>query len=304
MIPLSLITGFLGSGKTSLLQHIVETNPHRRFVYVVNECGAIDIDGHILQLGHNRLVSIPGGSIFCRCVAGEFVDWLTKIPKQWPEAGGPIEGVVIEASGIADPKVIQQMLRETGLDRTYELRMIIAVVDPGSFLKLIHTLPNIVAQIEASQVVLVNKIDIYDENRIQETESQIRTMNAEARIVQTQHGRVELDIFAEAPVRTLEGHYAHCLDPNYSVTTAVIGENVDLDRLSADLRALGNEVYRVKGFVPSSAGRVYVDLTAGRLTARPASATGPTTLVFIAPPNAQPAVDRIAAGLRTGAYGA
>lgn len=304
MIPLSLITGFLGSGKTSLLQHIVETNPHRRFVYVVNECGAIDIDGHILQLGHNRLVSIPGGSIFCRCVAGEFVDWLTKIPNQWPQAGGPIEGVVIEASGIADPKVIQQMLRDTGLDRIYELRMIIAMVDPGSFLKLIHTLPNTVAQIEASQVVLVNKTDIYDENRIRETEGEIRTMNAEARIVRTQYGRVELDIFAEAPVRTLEGHYARCLDPNYAVTTAVIGENVDLDRLSADLRALGNEVYRVKGFVPSSAGWVYVDLSAGNLITRPAPAAGPATLVFIAPPQAQPAVDQITAGLRTGAYGA
>ncbi|HPD29821.1 MAG TPA: GTP-binding protein [Phycisphaerae bacterium] len=299
---MSLITGFLGSGKTSLLQHIVETNPHRRFVYVVNDCGAIDIDGRILQLGHNRLVNIPGGSIFCRCVAGEFVDWLTKIPKQWPEAGGPIEGVVIEASGIADPKVIQQMLRETGLDRVYDLRMIIAVVDPGSFLKLIHILPNIVAQIEASQVILVNKTDIYDENRIRETEGEIRTMNAAARIVRTQHGRVELDVFAKTPVRTLEGRYARCLDPNYSVTTAAVNGTVDPERLAADLRTLGDRVYRVKGFVLSSAGWIYVDLAAGRLTTRPAPTTGPATLVFISSPQAQPAVDRIVTGLRTGAY--
>ncbi|MGQ9652388.1 MAG: CobW family GTP-binding protein, partial [Phycisphaerae bacterium] len=279
-------------------------NANRLFVYMVNDCGAVDIDGHILQLSHNRLVSIPGGSIFCRCVAGEFVDWLTKIPNRWPQAGGPIEGVVVEASGIADPKVIRQMLQDTGLDRMYDLRTIIAVVDPGSFLKLIHTLPNIVAQIEASRLVLVNKTDVYDENLIQEAEREIRAINAQAEVVRTQHSRVDLDVFAEATDRTLEGRYAACMDPNYSVTTVAVNGTVDPERLAENLRTLGDGVYRVKGFVPSSAGWLYVDLAAGRLTTRPVLASSPATLVFISSPQAQSAVDRIAAGLRTGAYAA
>jgi G3E family GTPase len=302
VIPLSLVTGFLGSGKTSLLQHIVAANPHRRLVYVVNECGTVDIDGRLLQLDRDRLVRIPGGSIFCRCLAGEFVDWLTRIPTQPDAGGGAVEGVVVEASGIANPKVVRQMLRETGLDRTYDLRMIIAVVDPGSFLKLIHTLPNIIAQIEAADLVLINKIDLYDEPTLAQTEQEIRTINARVKAVRTRHGRIDFDILAESLAQPLEGRYAGCLDPNYSVTTVSAAAPIDVARLAADLEGLGDKVYRVKGFVSSLAGCVYIDLAAGRLTVQPAAASVSGSLVFIAQPQAQPAIDRIAADLRGGKY--
>ena len=75
----------------------------------------------------------------------------------------PLEGVVIEASGIADPKVTVKMLEETRLDGVYELRTVVSVIDPGTFLKLIHTLPNVIAQVEACDVALVNKTDLHDE---------------------------------------------------------------------------------------------------------------------------------------------
>jgi G3E family GTPase len=304
VIPLSLVTGFLGSGKTSLLKHVAEADRHRRLVYVVNECGSIDIDGQLLHLDHNRLVRIPGGSIFCRCLAGEFVDWLTRIPRQWSDAGGPIDGVVVEASGMADPKVVQQMLRETGLDRTYDLRMIITVVAPGSFLKLIHTLPNIIAQVEASRVAVINKTDLYDEKTLHETEQEIRRINPNVSVVRTQHGRIEADVLAAAPTQPLEGAYAGCLDPNYSVTTVPLSAPIDVARLSAELEELRDAAYRVKGFVPSLAGWFYIDLSVGRLTVQPAASSGPGSLVFIVPPQAQARIDRIAAGLRAGAYAA
>ncbi len=302
MIPLSLVTGFLGSGKTSLLQHIVATNPHRRLVYVVNECGTVDIDGHLLQLHRDRLVRIPGGSIFCRCLAGEFVDWLTRIQGQCDASGGAVEGVVVEASGIADPKIVRQMLRETGLDRTYDLRMIVAVVDPGSFLKLIHTLPNIIAQIEAADLVLINKTDLYNDATLAETEREIRTINARVKILRTRHGRVDIDVFAESSPQPLEGRYAGCLDPNYSVTTIVVDAPVDFTRLATDLGGLGDAVYRVKGFVSSPTGCVYIDLAAGRLSVQPVESPLPGSLVFIAGPAGQPAIDRIAADIRNGVY--
>lgn len=300
MIPLSLITGFLGSGKTSLLKHVAETNRHR-LAYVVNECGEIDIDGRLLQLDHGRLVCIPGGSIFCRCLAGEFVDWLTRIPRQWSDAETPIQGVVVEASGMADPKVVQQMLRETGLDRTYDLRMIITVVDPGSFLKLIHTLPNIIAQIEAATLVVINKTDLYDEATLQQTEQEVRRINDQASIIRAQYGRIETDILAPAPSQPLEGTYAGCLDPDYSVTTVPLAAPVDIARVSAELESIRNDVYRVKGFVPTSTGWFYVDLSAGRLTIQPAPASDSGSLVFIAPPQAQARIDRIARDLGRGA---
>lgn len=302
MIPLSLITGFLGSGKTSLLSHIVRGNRDRRVVYVVNECGEVDVDGRILQIEQGRLVCIPGGSIFCRCLAGEFIDWLTKIPSHWGDAANPIEGVIVEASGIADPGVVGQMLRDTGLDRLYDLRMIVAVVDPGSFLKLIHTLSSIVGQIVASRLVIVNKIDLHDEDTLRRTEDEIRAINADVDIIRTQYGRVDFDAFGERPVRPPSGHYALCRDPNFSVTTVLLTEAVDVNRLADALRDLGQALYRAKGFVPSHGGWKYVDLSAGGLAVQPAATSFPGSLVLIASPTAQPHIDRLAAEIRGGVY--
>ena len=64
MIPLSLVTGFLGCGKTTLLQRLIEGNQRRILVYIVNEFAEADVDGRLLELGEDQVVSIPGGSIF------------------------------------------------------------------------------------------------------------------------------------------------------------------------------------------------------------------------------------------------
>lgn len=116
-----------------------------------------------LQLPAGQLVSIPGGSIFCHCLVGEFVRVLGEVAVVDPRP----EGVIVEASGIADPKVVVVgMLAETKLDAMFDLRRVVTVVDPGSFHKLIQTLPAITAQVEASDLVLINKTDLYDAGEV------------------------------------------------------------------------------------------------------------------------------------------
>jgi len=128
LIPLSLVTGFLGSGKTSLLQHVLATRGERRLAFVVNEFGAVDVDGRLLDVPAGSVVSVAGGSIFCRCKVGEFLDTL---PRLVEDADETLDGVLVEASGIADPRVAWRMFEETGLDARFELRSVLAVVDPS-----------------------------------------------------------------------------------------------------------------------------------------------------------------------------
>ena len=76
-IPLSLVTGFLGSGKTTFLKHMAPRLASRRIVYLVNDFSALDVDGAVLsEIGPN-VVSIPGGSIFCKCLVGDFIQHLS-----------------------------------------------------------------------------------------------------------------------------------------------------------------------------------------------------------------------------------
>lgn len=263
-IPLSLVTGFLGSGKTSFLQHTARRLAGRRIAYLVNEFSALDVDGTILsEIGPN-VVSVPGGSIFCKCLVGEFIDHLIRIAQQSRAAEHPIEGLIVEASGIADPKVVADMLHQTRLDRVYDLARIIAIVEPGSLHKLLATLPNIRSQIEAADTVLLNKIDLFDGARLAAAEQSLREINPRVRVIRTVRAAADVDVFDALPARDLHGEYAPCADPHYEQLSVTFSRPVDLAKLQAVLTRLSEQLYRVKGFVPMPDGAVYLDIsTAG-----------------------------------------
>jgi G3E family GTPase len=266
-IPLSLVTGFLGSGKTTFLKHVAARQAGRRLVYLVNDFSALDVDGAILsEIGPN-VVSVPGGSIFCKCLVGDFIDHLVRIAQQFRSPDQLIDGLIIEASGIADPKVVADMLRQTKLDRVYELARIVAVADPGSFHKLLATLPNIRSQIEAADTVLLNKIDLFDEPGIAATEAAIREINPRVRILRTLRAAADIDMFDAQPPRDLHGEYAGCADPHYERFSVTFSKPVDMTKLQVALTSLTDRLYRAKGFVPTPDGTIYLDFSTAGLSA-------------------------------------
>ena len=249
MLPICLVTGFLGTGKTTFLKNIVARNRDRKIVYLINEFSAHDVDGAIVSAENPNVVSIPGGSIFCHCLVTEFIGQLKKVaeekgPKACGGAGG-FDGVVIEASGMANPKVIEQMLEQTKLDSDFRLATVISVLDPNSFLKLRRTLPNILAQVEAADVVLINKTDCNPPEKIEETLSAVQELNPVAECIQTVRCEVELDLFAEHAPRGLHGEYAKCRDPNYA--TFVTEQPFAGEQLEAFVLEHADDIYRVKG---------------------------------------------------------
>ncbi len=265
MIALSLVTGFLGSGKTTYLRRLVEQYRGRRLVFLVNEFSPVDVDGPVLRSAEDDVISLPGGSIFCTCLVTQFVNTLKSIPDRF---GGdaPVEGVIVEASGIANPKVAERMLRETGLDERYAISSIVSIVDPGTFPLLRETLPNIVAQVEASDTVIVNKVDLFDGTTVAAVEEQVRHINPGVRVVRAAYCDVTLDVLAMPRYRGLEGEYAACADPNYARFTVRLSAPVDEAKLRAALAAAKRVLYRVKGFVPGRAGSLYLDYSGSGLT--------------------------------------
>lgn len=241
MLSICLVTGFLGTGKTTFLKNIVAHNRDRKIVYLINEFSARDVDGAMISEENPNVVSIPGGSIFCKCLVTEFIGQLKKVA----EEQGDADGVVIEASGMANPKVIEQMLVETKLDQHFRLATIVSIIDPNSFLKLRHTLPNIIAQIEASDIVLINKTDCNPPEKTAEAETVVRKINPAAERMKTVRCDVELDLFAEHAPRGLQGEYAKCRDPNYE--TFVTEEPFDGDVLEKFVLEHAGDIYRVKG---------------------------------------------------------
>jgi G3E family GTPase len=176
---------------------------------------------------------------------------------------------VVEASGIADPMVVQQMLAETRLDQTYRLCAVITVVDPKSFLKLVHTLPNVVAQVEAADWVILNKMDLCTPAEIRDTEAEIERIRPGARVLETSFCQGDLDLFGALRGRSLAGEYAKCVDPNYASLALRLRGPVDVETLEAALRRAGDAVFRAKGFAATPAGTFYVDYSAAGFRSEP-----------------------------------
>ena len=256
MIPICLITGFLGTGKTTLLKRIVENNRDRKWIYLVNEFSALDVDGAMISEDNPDVISIPGGSIFCKCLVTEFIGQMTKVHEQHPDA----EGVVIEASGMADPRVISDMLKETGLGAHFELNNIVSIVEPRSFLRLIHTLPNIIHQVEAADLVLLNKCDLFEEEQLTETEQAVRNIKADANLVRCIEGDADFPIIGKPGNHThLHGEYAKCRDPRYTAFASTFTNPVDPVLLERFIMKNEEAIYRVKGYFESPNGPLYFD---------------------------------------------
>ncbi len=300
MIPLCLVTGFLGSGKTTLLRRIAQRES-RRLAFLVNEFGAADVDGRLLQSDVGRLIALPGGSIFCACLVTEFIAALRSIHQRFHSTETPLDGVVIEASGIANPKVIGRMLRETQLDRIYKVAAIVAVADPLTFPVLVQTLPNITAQVECSDWVLINKTDLAGADAIAQTETMLRRIAPQSRILRTVHCEADLNLFSAPSDKALDGDYAPGPDPNFAKVWVRAKRGVDMDRLLAALRALPG-LYRAKGFLRSGSGMHHVDITANSAAAYPRTIEGPADLVIITRGADADAARALAARIKEGEF--
>jgi G3E family GTPase len=259
----------------------------------------VDIDGALLADDTGNVVKVPGGSIFCRCLVTEFVQAMTRIPAMADQVGGDVEGVIIEASGVANPMVVERMLSETGLDRGYALAHIVTVVDPATLEPLMHSLPNIRAQVEASDVALVNKTDLHDEAAIARCEELLRSIRPDIRIERTVYGKADIDLFSPRAFRNLEGEMALCRDPNYARFHIDLPEPIALETLERAASDLGSRLYRLKGFARIDGELQYVDWAGGRLTHQPARSPGARPqLVFIVAGDAEKDGERLVAALK------
>ena len=300
MIPLALVTGFLGSGKTAFLKHLVRRQQGRKIVWLINEFSARDVDATWLGRETENVLSLTGGNLFCRCLFAEFSGQLRELPARFGSPGAPVEGVVVEASGLADPSAVGGMLAEARLDQVYRLSEVVAVVDPGSFLKLLQTLPNIRTQIEAANQVLVNKIDIHTPAMIEQAEAAVRALNPAAQIMRTSYGAADVDIFAACRASTPPSPLASCADPRFMVRNLILSGDVDLDELQAAIETVADDIYRVKGFVRHAGRCFHVDYSTSGWEVREMTGSEPSALVLIAREPCSEAVRRLLGTLDSG----
>jgi G3E family GTPase len=160
-IALTVLGGFLGAGKTTVLNHLLQAPHGLRLMVLVNDFGAVNIDASLIQsISGDGVISLRNGCVCCS-MGGELMNALMAIEKQ----AHHLDGLIIEGSGVSDPKKIAQI---GALGQGFALQSITTVVDAVAVLEQCddrYTGDMVKTQIAAAHIILLNKIDLVDSAR-------------------------------------------------------------------------------------------------------------------------------------------
>jgi G3E family GTPase len=265
--PVALVTGYLGSGKTTLIRAMLESPALGETAVLVNELGEIGIDHAILRRVDERTVLLASGCVCCT-LRGDLADELRDLVDL--RASGeipPFTRVVVETTGVADPApILATLVSEPLVRNQYELETVIATVDAQHGLRGEES----ERQVAAADVLVVTKGDLADPAGV---ERSVGELNPIASVVRAVQGDVDLALLlgprTEARVESRQAlpggaEHAHRHEDGVAAVSFVLDSTVDWLGfgvwLTMLLHAHGREILRVKGLLDvGGGGPVVVD---------------------------------------------
>jgi G3E family GTPase len=269
--PITLITGALGSGKTTLLRHLLNTVP-QKIAILMNEFGEIAIDSQIIEGKNVRIAELGGGCVCCSLL-GEFEATVVEvIDTVHPDL------IIVETTGVAEPDAllfnIQESLPQVRLDG------VVAIADADAVIRYPRLGHTSRAQIEAADIVLLNKIDLVSAEELAQVKDTLARLNAHTPILPTQRCRVDPDVL----FGITQGHEAsplqHRHQPQVESFSYASEATLQRSRFEQFADRLSPAILRAKGFVRFPEETCLFNFVAGRWELEPFSEK-PTTLVFI-----------------------
>jgi G3E family GTPase len=250
-VPLTLISGFLGSGKTTVLNELLSGNHGLKLAVIVNDFGSVNIDASLIKAEDSAMISLENGCICCSS-AGQLSEAIDNVIG----LEDPPDAIVVEASGIADP---QSTLFLALTNKKIKLDGLVTVVDADSVLDRLNErrLESLIErQIEAADVVLLNKADLASKERIAEIQQWIAGKAPQAVVVESKFGKVPPAVL----VGLESGYFEENKDPKTEIRhhhhddeleTWTFSSPIPLDSASLMevIKSLPETIIRAKGIV-------------------------------------------------------
>lgn len=279
-IKLYVLTGFLGSGKTSMLLKILDNLAGQKVGIIQNEFGRIDVDSEILKRDGLVMTELTRGSIFCTCLQLKFAQALAEMSKQ------DIEYLFVESSGLADPSNIDEILEAVKVlaGDVYEMGGLICLVDGVNFLEQVADEITVDRQLKHCHRAVVNKVDLISDEQLTKVIETVRKYNPICDIDTTTYGDIGTTFLHE---NLMEKQWAESEATTNSVDTKPKTMSLNFDgvapkeKLEAFLKEILPMSHRIKGFFQLDDGWQQVDVVGKNIDYKPCEAKEESHLVFI-----------------------
>jgi G3E family GTPase len=306
-VPLVVVTGFLGAGKTTLVNRLLARRAARpattgKLGVIVNELGEVGIDGSLLAGDATRQVELPGGCVCC-VLGDELGTTLIDLIERTPD----LEAIVLETTGVAEPLPIAWAVAREAVAAHVRLAAVVTLIDASNFLASRAVSASVEAQAAYADVLLVTKTSITASDAVSHAEDVARGLAPRAllRRGSTDDHAAWLETLLEDPAldlhhlhqatddahghvhtadcRHLDRHAAHGIDSVWCPVDAA----VDLEELEDQLADLPANYVRIKGIVPAISDNglhwMVVHRVGPRVSSEPAAASDQGRIVALGP---------------------
>lgn len=283
-VPVLLVGGYLGAGKTTVVNHLLKHADGRRIAAVVNDFGAVNIDAELIADAADGVVSLANGCICCT-LEGDLLRTLATLLQRDPRP----EFIVIETSGVADPADIVRNLMDPVIFREAPLETVLGVVDATMpVAKLDDALLR--SQVRAADIIALSKVDLADAADCAKMRAAVRAMHPAAVTVDAVNGAVPAALLFSPDI----DHVVREPGPRrpsverFETLSWTSDRPVSLPRLQQSIGRLAPKLARAKGIfetVEQPGRSMVLQLAGGRATltagGTPADGVPRTRIVFI-----------------------
>jgi G3E family GTPase len=255
MIPVTILTGFLGAGKTTILNQIIAKHPEKKFGLIINEFGEEGIDGQLVQSSGEEMVEMSNGCICC-VVRKDLQDAAQKLVES-----GKVDYIIIETSGLAEPIPVAQTFSMETLGGKVMMDAIVCIVDCENYKLGTQEYSVGIEQIQAADIIVINKINPQTEANLPEVRKLIQNYNSFAAVIENR-GDLNVSLLIQSDKWTVEKmtqaaeegkeddeHEHHHEHDDVDEYIFVTEQPINAPKLSAFLEQLPQNVVRCKGFL-------------------------------------------------------
>jgi G3E family GTPase len=188
-LPVTIVTGFLGSGKTTLVNHLLATRHGLKIAVMVNEIGEIGIDHDLIISTGEGMLELSNGCICCS-INNDLVDAVARLLQR----GEALDHLILETTGLADPLPIALTFLRPEFRSRLRLDAIVTTADTANFSVDLFESEPARHQLRYGDIILLNKGDLAGAAALDEVERKIRGIKEEARIIRTSRSQVPLSL--------------------------------------------------------------------------------------------------------------